>query len=185
MLNGELPAVTDKDASMGDKNAPVTFIVYADYQCPFCGKFFSEVEPGIIKNYVNAGKVRFIHRDLAFLGPESVASAEAAECSKDQGKFWQFHDAVYMEEIKDGEEHNGNLNRDLFIRLAKQVGMDTNEFVKCYDAKKYSEEVANNVAAAQAAGINSTPSSFINGEEVPGAQPYSLFAGKIEALLNK
>jgi len=212
--NGEEQAQTitvspigERDIVMGDKNAKVTLIEYGDYQCPFCGRFFAQVEPDLIDDYVDTGKVKFVYRDLAFLGPESVAAAEAAECSKDQNKFWQFHDAIYMEEIKDGQEHNNNLNRNLFVKLAGQVGMDTDEFVKCYDSKKYSQVVAESVQASQRAGINSTPTSFImratsetasfiklspnvdakekngNGQEISGAQPFAAFVGVIDALL--
>ncbi len=202
-----VPPIGTRDVVMGNKDAKVTLIEYGDYQCPFCGRFFTQVEPNLIEDYVNTGKVKFVYRDLAFLGPESIASAEAAECSKDQNKFWQFHDALYTEEIKDGEEHNGNLNRDLFIKLAKQVGMNTNDFVKCYDGKKYSEAVENSVQTSQKTGINSTPTSFItratsevasfiklsptldakekngNGQEISGAQPFSAFISVIDALL--
>ena len=184
-VNGQIAPVTERDMALGDKDAPVTFVVYADYQCPFCGRFFTTVEASLIQEYVKTGKVRLVHRDFAFLGPESIAAAEAAECSKDQDKFWQFHDALYTEEVKDGQEHNNNLNRDLFIKLARQVGMNSNEFVKCYDGKKYAKTVEDNVKAAQAAGVDSTPTSFINGQEVQGAQPYLVFKNAIEGLLNQ
>ena len=68
-------AVTDRDVILGDPKAPVTIIEYGDYQCPFCGKFFSETEPLIRSEYVNTGKVRMVYRNFAFLGPESTASA--------------------------------------------------------------------------------------------------------------
>ncbi|MFH0890822.1 MAG: thioredoxin domain-containing protein [Candidatus Liptonbacteria bacterium] len=178
-----VPPLGGRDVVMGNKDAKVTFIEYGDYQCPFCGRFFTQIEADLIDDYVKTGKVKFIYRDLAFLGPESVAAAEAAECSKDQNKFWQFHDAIYAEEIKDGQEHNNNLTKELFIKLAKQVGMNADEFTKCYVDKKYSKIVADNVRAAQNAGINSTPTSFINDQKISGAQPYATFTAAIDALL--
>lgn len=183
--DAEVPAITDTDAPMGNASAPVSIILYADYQCPFCGRFFSSVEPSLIQDYVQTGKARFVHRDFAFLGPESFSAAEAAECSKDQGKFWQFHDALYAAEIKDGQENNGNLNRTLFVKLAKQVGMNSDTFGKCLDDKKYTQRVLDISSAAKASGVDSTPTTFINGKKIQGAQNYSVFSGAIDAILKK
>ncbi|MEK9168514.1 MAG: thioredoxin domain-containing protein, partial [Patescibacteria group bacterium] len=108
----------DDDVVLGNPDATVTVFIFSDYQCPFCGKFFQEAEVLIRKNYVETGKVKMVHKDLAFLGPESKAAAQAAECAKDQGKYWQYHDALFEAEIKDGQEHNGNLNKNLFGKIA-------------------------------------------------------------------
>lgn len=179
----QLMKLTSRDVILGDPNAPVTFIEYGDYQCPFCARFFSTVESSLKDNYIKDGKVRFVFRDLSILGSESQGAAEAAECAKDQGKFWPFHDALYTAEEADAQENNGNLNRDLFLRLAGQVGMNTKDFGSCYDAHKYTQVVKDVTRAAQAAGLNGTPSSLVNGQLVVGAQPYSYFSQTIDSLL--
>jgi protein-disulfide isomerase len=174
--------VGGRDVILGDPNAPVTLIEYSDFQCPFCGRFFSQTEPQIKETYVKSGKVRMIYRHLAFLGPESVEAAKASECAKDQGKFWVFHDALFDAEIKDGAEHNGNLNRELFMTLAGQVGMDTGAFAECYDANTYADAVTAETQKAQAAGVNATPTVFVNNQVIQGAQPFSNFQAAIDAL---
>lgn len=182
---GKVLEITSRDVIAEDAKAPVTIIEYGDYQCPFCARFFSQTEPLIRANYIKSGKVKMVYRDFAFLGPESIAAAEAAECAKDQGKFWAYHDALYQAEEADAQEHNGNLNRALFVSLAKNVGMDATKFGECFDSKKYTKEVQDEINLATSAGINSTPSFLINGELVKGAIPYAQFKTMIDAALAK
>jgi protein-disulfide isomerase len=180
---GDVMKVGPRDVIMGDAKAPVTFIEYGDYQCPFCGRFFTQSEPQIRDNYVKTGKVRMIFRGFEFLGPESNAAGEAAECAKDQGKFWAFHDALYSAEIADGHEGNGNLTRDLFVKLAGNAGLNANSLATCFDSHKYAGEVEKDNADAQTVGVNSTPTSFMNGKMLQGALPYAQFAAAIDAAL--
>lgn len=175
--------VHDRDVILGDSKAPVTLVEYGDYQCPFCGRFFTQTEPKIRDVYIKTGKVQMIYRNLAFLGPESQEAAEAAECAKDQKKFWPYHDEIFNVEVEDGEEHNGNLNRDLFLKIARDLGMDAAAFTACYDGNKYAEKVKKETADAQAAGVNATPTNFVNGELVRGAQPFEQFKEVIDASI--
>lgn len=119
-----VPAPSADDVILGDSNAPVTVIEYGDYQCPFCARFFIDVEPLIRQKYIETGKVKMIFRNYAFLGPESPAAAEAAECAKDQGQYWAYHDALYAAEHQDGQERNGNLNKDLFETIAQSLKLN-------------------------------------------------------------
>ena len=180
------PQIGD-DVVLGDPNAAVTFIEFGDYQCPFCGKFYKETEPLIRKNYIETGKVKMIYKDFAFLGPESIFAAQAAECAKEQGKYWSYHDVLFEEEFKDGQENNGNLNREFFKEIALGLKMNSDEFLKCFDSEKYAAEVENDIKEAKAAMGQqaSTPTSFINGEMVRGAQPYDVFSQAIDEALNK
>ncbi len=180
-----LPPIGGRDVILGDANAPVAFIEYGDYQCPFCGRFFSQVEPQLRDQYIKTGKVKMVYRNFQFLGQESVAAGAAAECAKDQSKFWPFHDALYTAEIKDGQENSGNLTRDLFIKLADGVGMDVPQFTSCYDSNKHVAQIQKDKDAASAVGVNSTPMTYIDGKLVQGAQPFSAFATIIEEELKK
>ena len=83
------------DVVLGDPNAPVNIVEYGDYQCPFCARFFLETEEKIRENYIGPGKANMIYKDLAFLGPESLDAALAANCAADQGKFWEYHDKLF------------------------------------------------------------------------------------------
>ncbi len=175
--------ISGRDAVLGDPKAPVTLIEYGDYQCPFCGKFFRESEPFIRENYIKSKKLKMVWRNFAFLGPESTAAATAAECAKDQGKFWAYHDAILEAELKDGAENNGNLNRDTFLQLARDIGLDNNSFASCYDSGKYAGQVKKDTEDGQALGVDSTPTIFVNGQEIKGALPYSEFQVIIDNAL--
>jgi len=185
------PQINDSDVILGDPKAPVTIFIYSDYQCPFCGKFFSESESLIRKNYVDNGKAKMVYKDLAFLGPESVAAAQAAECAKDQGKFWAYHDALFETEIKEfktlgNNENTGNLNRETFQKIASDLKMNVDEFLNCFDSKKYAAEVEKDTKEANTILERpSTPTIFINDKIIQGAYPYSVFSQAIEEALNK
>jgi protein-disulfide isomerase len=184
------PAVMNlgpRDAILGNTNAKVTLIEYGDYQCPFCAQFFSQTEPQIIQNYVNTGKVRFVFRNFAFLGAESTAAAEAAECAEDQNKLWAYHDALYgakvADEQKGGGEDDGFYNAAEFIKLAQQVGLNMSTFTTCVNTNQDASIVAQDKTSAGTYSVNSTPSFFINGTAISGAQPYSVFQAALDAAL--
>lgn len=177
--------VGGRDVILGDAEAPVTLIEYGDFQCPFCARFHSQVGAQLREEYIKTGKVKMVFRNFQFLGPESTAAGEAAECAKDQGKFWVFHDAIYDEEIRDGREHNGNLNREFFVSTAQSLGLNTGDFTACVDGGKYVDQVAADTKAASDLGVNSTPTTFVNGRLVRGAVPYGQFKQVIEEELGK
>lgn len=177
--------LTKDDVVLGDLKAPVTLIEYSDFQCPYCGRFFSQSEPQILEEYVKTGKVKFVYRHFAFLGPESQAAANAVECAKDGGKFWQYHDEIFKEEILDGQEHNGNLNQVLFSKIAAKVGLNKTDFASCLDSDKYAGKVENDYTVAQKAGVQATPTVFVNGRKLEGALPYAQFRAAIEQALAK
>ncbi|MBI4992225.1 MAG: DsbA family protein [Candidatus Harrisonbacteria bacterium] len=185
VTTGKELELTSEDVVLGDLNAPVTVVEYGDFQCPFCGRFYSTTENQIRENYVKSNKVKFVYRHFAFLGPESRVAANAAECAKDQGKFWAYHDSLYDTEIKDGEEHNGNLNRDLFLSLAKDLSLNENDFTACLDSNKYDEKVQKDYVGAQALGVRATPTIFVDDKKVEGALPYEQFKLLIDQELSK
>lgn len=179
------PELVSGDVILGDAKAPVTLFEFADYQCPFCARFFEQAEPSIIDQYVKTGKVKMVYRDFAFLGPESLAAASAAHCAADQSKFWEYHNALFNTEIKDSKENNGNLTQDLFVKLASGLNMNTAQFTACLTSKKYDAAVLKSRDDAGLYGVNSTPTTFINGTVVQGAQPFAVFQAAIEAALKK
>ena len=180
---GKLLAIGERDVILGDPKAPVTIIEYSDFQCPFCGRFYTQTEPQIKEQYIKTNKAKLIYRHLAFLGPESVEAAEASECAKDQGKFWAFHDELFETEIADGAEHNGNLNRELFVKLAGQVGIDVAKFSACYDGNQHAQVVSAETQSGQQSGVNATPTSFVNDKMIQGAQPFEQFKAAIDQAL--
>ncbi len=176
-----------RDAILGNASATVTLIEYGDYQCPFCVQFFSQTQPQIIQNYVNTGKVRVVFRDFAFLGPESTAAAEAAQCAEDQGKLWPYHDALYAAKLVDdnngGSEDDGFYSTAELLRIGQQVGLNMPAFTSCVENNTDANIVAQEKGAATAAGVSATPSFIINGSLIVGDQPYSVFQQALDAAL--
>ncbi len=160
-----------RDEVLGDKNAPVTIIEYGDYQCPFCSRYFTQIEPLIKAQYLDTGKAKMAFRDFAFLGPESVAAANAAQCAEDQGKLWSYHDALYSAKVRDesknaNAENDGFFTRAEFLALAGQVGLDTQTFTSCLDNNQHANDITAERNAAAAAGVQSTPTTIVNGKLV-------------------
>lgn len=183
----KIMALGARDAILGSANAPVTIVEYGDYQCPFCSRFFSQTEPLLIQNYVNTGKAKMVFRDFPFLGPESTAAAEAAQCAEDQNKLWAYHDALYnaklQDEQKGGGENDGFYNRALFLKLAGQLGLNAATFTTCIDSGANASRVDQAKADATSAGVNSTPTFFVNDTQIVGSQPYAQFQAAIATAL--
>ena len=177
-----MPEVTSDDFVLGDQNAPVTFVEYGDFQCPFCGKFFEETEPILREKYIKTGKVKFIYRDFAFLGPESTWAANAARCAGEQGKFWQYHDYLFSNQRG---ENQGAFSKDNLKGFAKVLNLDSAKFNTCLDSEKYNDAINKETKAGGEAGVQGTPASFINGTLYPGALPPATFTQIIDAELNK
>lgn len=177
-----MPEVTSGDFVLGEENAPVTFIEYGDFQCPFCGKFFKETESVLRENYIKTGKVKFIYRDFAFLGPESNWAANAARCAGEQGKFWQYHDYLYSNQ---SGENQGAFSKDNLKSFATALGLDKEKFNACLDSEKYTDLIQKETKAGGEAGVQGTPANFINGTLYPGALPVATFTQIIDSELNK
>lgn len=147
--------------SMGDPNAPVKVEEYSDFQCPYCGAFAKNVEPGIVEKYVATGKVHFTYIPYSFIGPESVRAAEAAFCAADQGLFWQFHDVLFNSQAG---ENNGTFSDSNLILLAQKAGLKMTEFRPCFDNGKYRQQVQDDLKQGQDRGVTGTPYFFVNGK---------------------
>jgi protein-disulfide isomerase len=192
-----LMTLSSRDAILGNANAPVTIIEYGDYQCPFCTRYFTQIEPLIKSQYIDTGKAKMIFRDFAFLGPESAAAANAAQCAEDQGKLWAYHDALYAAKVADeaknaNAEGDGFFARAEFLSLAQQVGLNVQIFTSCVDNGQNANNAAAEKAAAVAAGIGSTPTTIVNGKMVTesdgnsaGADPTAVLGAIANAVNGK
>ncbi len=167
----------------GDPNAKVTVIEFGDFRCPFCKRFFTDVEPQLQKDYIDTGKVKFYFRQYAFLGPASTVAANAAECANEQNKFWDFHDYLYKNQPS--ETDTSIYTTDNLTQIVGNLGMDTDQFRTCLDGKKYDKNVSDDLAAGQKVGVNATPTFYIDGNQLVGAQPYSAFQTIIDQELKK
>ena len=174
-IQGSTPA-------LGDANAPVTVVEYADYQCPFCERFYSGTFPDLKSKYIDTGKVKFIYQDYSFLGPDSTTAAEAAQCANDQGKFWAFHDYLFSNQGQEGSAWAVAANEKKF---AAAVGLKASTFATCLDSGKYASLVQQETASGKAVDVSATPTVFVNGHIIVGAQPTETFEAAIDKELNK
>jgi protein-disulfide isomerase len=180
---GDLPRSITLNNTMGDPNAPVHIIEYGDFQCPYCLKFWRETEPQLIAEYVNTGVVYFEYRSLgAFLGEESAWAAEGAYCAGDQGRFWEYHDTLF---VNWNGENTGNYSKDRLIQYAESLDLDMQTFESCLRDGWHTPTVQKDAADASAAGVRATPTFFINGFMVEGAQPFHVLKEYIEEALRQ
>jgi protein-disulfide isomerase len=165
---------TDDDPSIGPANAPVTIIEFSDYQCPYCQVWYKQVYKQLMAQYPD--QIRFVYRDLPLpMHPEAVPAAEAAECAGEQGKYFQYHDALF--------EQKYGLNRDAYEQYASDLGLDLSAFTACLDSGKYQAEIQADASDATNAGITGTPSFVVNGRLLIGALPLSDFTSVIDQEL--
>jgi len=171
---------TSKREILGDKNAKVEWIEFSDYQCPFCGKLTNGVRKEILEKYVKTGKVKMIFKNFAFLGEESLWAAEAAECSREQGKYWEYHDLLFA---KQSGENQGTFKKDNLRKWAEELGLDKAKFNDCLDSEKYRSLIQSDYDEGVKIGVQGTPTVFINGEKIVGALPIVKYVEVIEKYL--
>lgn len=166
----------DDDAIKGDAKAKITLVEFSDYQCPFCGRLFSETMPSIDAQYIKTGKAKFALRDFP-LGFHQYAqkASEAAECAGDQNKYWEYHDVLF--------NNQETLDVASLKKYAKELGLDTAVFDNCLDTGKQADEVKKDFADGQKAGVGGTPAVYVNGKQISGACPFSTFQQAFDAEL--
>lgn len=152
----------------GRKNAPITMIECSDFQCPFCARFVNDTLSKLRKNEIKKGMVKIIFKNFPLpFHQYAEKAAEAAECANKQGKFWQMHDLLFSS--------NGKLDMDSLKSYAKQIGLNSDKFDHCLETGETAEMVNADKSQCAAAGVQGTPTFFINGKMLVGAQPYEQF----------
>ncbi len=176
-------AVAIRDANvLGNADAPVTIVEFADFQCPFCGRHHQMVAPTIVQEYVDTGKAKIVYKHLAFLGPESVYAAIASECAADQGKFLEFHDYLFKHQ---NGENQGAFNKDKLIGFGQELGLDMTAFEQCVNSDATVARVQADTEEGSSFGVRSTPTFFVNGQPLVGLQSVEEFRTAIEQALNQ
>lgn len=172
--------LTDPVAVKGNAGAAVTMVEFTDYQCPFCKRHFDETDSQIQKAYVETGKVRYVIRDLPLaFHANAKAAALAARCVGEQEKYWEMHDKLFQEQ----ERWVSGDPAGVFKELAAAVGANVATFVSCYDSEKYNEAIEADIALASQMGATGTPTFFINGQKLVGAQPFGAFQQTLDSAL--
>lgn len=164
----------DDDPALGPVDAPVTIVEFSDYNCPYCQRFHQDTFGELLETY--GDQIRFVYRDFPVTSQESYRAAQAAECADEQGAFWEYHDALFS------GVHG--LGMAAYEQYAEELGLDSQELVACVEEERYSTEVTEDARYAAGLGVSGTPTFFINGIPLVGAQPLARFTQVIEDELN-
>ncbi|MGY5144443.1 MAG: DsbA family protein [Candidatus Nitrosopumilus sp. bin_32a] len=161
----------------GDKDASMTIIMFSDYQCERCAKWFLHEKQEVTEKYIKTGKVNFVVLDYPMLGDDSVSAAEANYCAHDQGKYFEYHNYLYT---KHRGVQNGWANQESLVKYSDDLGMDSEQFDNCLLWDRHSLRVAHNKMVGASHGVVSTPIFFIvnhdgNFERITGSQPPVIF----------
>jgi protein-disulfide isomerase len=162
-------------AVKGPEDALVTVVEFSDFQCPFCSRVGPTLKQ-IEQEYGSKVRVVFKHNPLPF-HPQAPLASEAALAAHDQGKFWPMHDKLF------GNQQA--LDRPTFEKYAEELGLDMAKFKASLDNNSHKAMIEEDKTLAQTLGANGTPSFFINGRTLRGAQPFAAFKALIDEELKK
>ena len=166
----------------GDANAPITIFEFADYTCPGCRSFTVFMEPMIRDSLVNTGKARFVFYDFPLGGGghrHGFLAARAGRCANEQGKFWEMHDRLFL------EQENWAFASDpakLMEGFAGEVGLDGDAFSQCLRSDRFQREVSESKSFGEHLGVNSTPTLLVNGQRLPFVQNYAELMGHLRQI---
>jgi protein-disulfide isomerase len=149
----------------GPRAAKVTIIEYSDFQCPYCSRVVPTIQK-LTENFSNDVRIAFKHNPLPFHDKAHLA-AEAAMAAAEQGKFWEMHDKLFANQQA--------LDRPNLEKYAQELGLNMDQFKSALDSGKFKAKVDEDAAEAAKFGARGTPSFFVNGKPVRGAQPYENF----------
>src|SRR5512141_529625 len=165
---------TDGFYSIGPKDAPITLVEFSDYQCPFCRRWHAEVYQPLLAAY--PGKIRLVYRNLPLtsIHPDALGAAEAAMCAGEQDAYWPYHEKLFSSET---------LGEQTYIQYAQQLSLNVDQFKTCIDDHKYQKAIEADSDFAVNLGVRSTPTLFVNGLAIVGAQPLDVFKQVIDKEL--
>ena len=168
------------EPSMGPDNAKILIVEFSDYECAFCGRFFSQTYPLIKSEYVDTGIAKFVYKDFPLsFHPQGEPAAIAANCVQRElsdEKYFEFHDLIF--------ENQRSLSNDKYIEWAKSLGVDENTYRSCLEDPTIKQEIQEDISEGMRLGVSGTPTIFINGVKVVGAQPFSVIQEIVEEELN-
>ena len=163
---------------IGDVDAKVTLTEYSDLECPFCKRFYNDAYKQIKTEYIDTGKVKIVfkHFPLTNIHPNAMPAAIAVECAQEQGKGVEMHDKIF---------ESSSLSTTALKAMAVELKLDSAKFDACLDTQKYKDKVLADQAEGVSKGVSGTPTVFVEGQKLVGAQPFSVFKTAIDAELAK
>ncbi len=172
-LNQRYDVVAGDAPSLGAEDAVITMVEFSDFRCGYCGRFAREILPALLENYDD--QINFVYRNYIMFGQPSYEAALAAACANDQGEFWAYHNLLF--------ETDEELSREVFTGLADQLELDAEIFTDCFDNENHRDSILAELEEGRSLYITGTPTFFINGRPIIGAQPYVNFVQVIEQEL--
>lgn len=168
-------------AAKGNKDAPITIVEFSEYECPFCKSYVDDTYKKIMDEY--GDKIYYVFRDYPLpFHSHAQNLAEAARCAGDQDKYWSMHDLLFAK--RDEWVEKKDITNSLAV-YAKELGLNTQKFNSCLSSNKYTQAVKDDLALGEKVGVGGTPSFFINGFMLVGAQPFENFKTVINEQLNQ
>jgi protein-disulfide isomerase len=171
-----LEIATTGGIEKGDKSAPITFIEFSDYQCPFCARS-QDVVKQVVEKYGDKLYRVFMDFPLTSIHPLAMPAAAASRCAGEQGKYWEYHDVLFQRQAQLSEEN--------FRKWAEELGVDGAKFDACMKEDKHRKDIQRGMEVAQQAGVTGTPAFFLNGIMISGAQPFEQFESIIQSELER
>jgi protein-disulfide isomerase len=164
------------DPVLGSADAPVTIVEFSDFDCPFCTRFATQTAPLLRRHYGDRVRWVFVNLPLRSLHPRAYDAALAGECAHAQEGFWAWYDAMFSGQFDSSERG--------LTAAARSIGLDADRFEQCLERADYASEVAADLREAEKFYIFGTPTFFINGQRLEGAQPPEAFAAVIDSILS-
>lgn len=167
--------------AIGSIDAPIVLSEWVDFRCPYCAVFSRETFPQIVQEYVDSGKVRVEMHDVAYFGEASERAAVAARAAGEQGRYFEFVEAVYAVAPESGHPE---LPESELIAFAEQAGVpDIERFTEDLRSEELLSAVRESTANAQRLGVSGVPFFAVNGQALSGAQPIETFRQFIDQQL--
>jgi protein-disulfide isomerase len=165
---------TEGYPSLGPEDAKITIVEFSDFQCPYCRRFHDETYKPLLDAY--PGQIRFVYRNLPLtsIHPNAMPAAVASLCANDQNSYWDFHEKLFSSETLDDAT---------YIQYATDLGLDVDTFKTCLTSGSHDEFIKQDMDFSLGLGVQSTPTFFVNGLALIGAQPLSSFKQIIDKEL--
>jgi protein-disulfide isomerase len=173
--------VKARGVTRGNPNAPVKLMVFSDYMCPWCAVYATTIANQVRTTFLDTGKAVEIYYDFPLGGTHvhSFLAARAARCAEEQNKFWEYHDVLFNKQRDWSFEEAPPVKT--FIGYAEDLSLDKKQFAACFQSDKHSDLVEWNRQLGEQAGVNSTPTIFINGRRSQAPLDFEKFKAEIEA----
>jgi protein-disulfide isomerase len=164
-----------RDPVLGPADAPITIIEFSDFECPFCSRFAQETAPALRRQYGERIRWIFVNYPLRSIHPNAYEAALAGECAAEQDRFWPFYDAMFS--------GRHSLSGSGYAEVAKAIGLDEDQFRTCLRNADHADEVALDMKEGEKFYILGTPTFYVNGKRMEGAQRPEAFAAVIDSIL--